>query len=77
MWFLFGEVSSSSRVAGIGCVILLRHSLGHPYNYSTSKLKSVSFWNFHQVNLFPENNREISRSLELLFTPTKSALEAK
>ena len=33
MWFLFGEVSSFSGCFGMGCVILLWHSLSFPYNY--------------------------------------------
>ena len=33
MWFLFGEVSSSSGLLGMGYVILLWHSLSLPYNY--------------------------------------------
>ena len=36
MWFLFREVSSSSGclwVLGMGCLILLWHSLSLPYNY--------------------------------------------
>ena len=35
MWFLFGEVSSSSGCMGwpAGYVILLWHSLSLPYNY--------------------------------------------
>ena len=35
MWFLFGEVSSSSGcwVLGMGYVILLWYSLSRPYNY--------------------------------------------
>ena len=32
MWFLLGDVSSSS-VLGMGYVILLWHSLSLPYNY--------------------------------------------
>ena len=38
MWFLFGEVSSSS-----GCVILLWHSLSLPYNYYSRFGSCVSF----------------------------------
>ena len=33
MWFLFGEVSIFLWMLGMGCVILLWHSLSLPYNY--------------------------------------------
>ena len=42
MWFLFGEVSSSSGGLGLGYVILLWHSLDLLHNYLVSKSISLN-----------------------------------
>ena len=41
MRFLFGWDSFSPFVFGMGCVILLWHSLGFPYNYFSSVCETI------------------------------------
>ena len=49
VWFLFGEVFLFLWVLGMGCVILLWHSLSLPYNYFGSNWTSDYMYGIDMV----------------------------